>query len=269
MDSTGATLVKALEQLGWPPDVAAGLAQAAHVVTYEKGATVFHAAEPVDLLFVLLSGEAKLYYSAKDGERLLVGIVRSGTLVGTLDLSPGADDATTTQVFTAQALSRCKIAILTRGRVTRALGLLAPEDILAIAHLTADAWARRCQRLLELLTMNVRGRLVYTIREMARVFGIADARGKLISLKLSHEDFADLVGASRPMVSKHLKELAKAGIFTKQHGRYVLWQEDMLDGAAAGRVASVPSSANLLQLHRTARPRTQRSVEMPRRRASR
>ncbi|MBP1685008.1 MAG: Crp-like helix-turn-helix domain [Deltaproteobacteria bacterium] len=76
--------------------------------------------------------------------------------------------------------------------------------------------------------MDVRSRLAYVIHEIARMFGITDARGKLISIRLSHEDFGELVGASRPMISKHLKELAKAGIFVKEEGRYLLLREDLL-----------------------------------------
>ena len=152
----------------------------------------------------------------------------------------------------------------------RALRQLPPEHIIALVGRMNEGWMKLCRRFLDLLTMNVRDRLIYTIKEIARVFGIPDARGKLLSLKLSHEDFGDLVGASRPMVSKHLKELAKSGAFVKQNGRYVVCREDMLqsDGDACVAIARAP--ANLVRLHPTPLAvRARRPVDLPRRRASR
>src|SRR5262249_7748699 len=156
--------------------------------------------------------EVKLYYGGTGDERLLVMIARGSESLGVFNAPAALQESESPQTFSAQALSRCKIAIISRARVARALRELSPEEIVSLVHRMNDGWARLCRRSLDLLTMNVRDRLVYTIREIARTFGIPDARGKLIGLKLSHEDFGDLVGASRPMVSKHLKELAKAGI---------------------------------------------------------
>jgi biotin operon repressor len=99
-----------------------------------------------------------------------------------------------------------------------------------------QGWVHLCNRLLTFMTMDVRRRLAYAISEIAEAFGIPDARGALIRLRLSHEDLSELVGASRPMVSKHLKEFAKAGIFFKQNGRYIVSKEALagsLDSAMA------------------------------------
>jgi biotin operon repressor len=104
--------------------------------------------------------------------------------------------------------------------------------------------------------MDVRGRLRYAIRDIADKFGIEDARGTLIALKLSHEDFAELVGASRPMVSKHLKELAAAGVFVKQNARYVLLRVDGLDETATVSTPKAPRRDTPPRL-RSAAPRAQ------------
>jgi hypothetical protein len=53
------------------------------------------------------------------------------------------------------------------------------------------------------------GRLT-AISEIAESFGLPNARCCLTTLRLSHEDFAALVGASRPMVSKGAHRAARA-----------------------------------------------------------
>jgi len=219
---------------GWPAETAAEVAQYAHIVSYERDATVFHSGELTDLFYVLLSGQVRLYYGTVTGERLLVSIVRSGEIFGATDFQAfegaGAQEA---QVFTAHTGSRSKVAVIARARVTRALHGLPSLDLARIVQRVESHWTALCRRLLTLMTQDVRGRLAYSIAEIANAFGIPDARGKLIALRLSHEDFAELIGASRPMVSKHLKELAEAEIFVKQNGRYVLLREDALAAIAA------------------------------------
>jgi CRP/FNR family transcriptional regulator, cyclic AMP receptor protein len=242
MDSLHDALCTTLRDgLGWPAETAVQAAQYAHIVSYEKNASVFHAGESTDLLYVLLSGEVRLYYGTATGERLLVTIIRNGQPFGCTDLQTSdAGSRPQEQLFTARTLSRSKVAIIARARVVQLLHDLPGRDLVRIIQ-TADAgWERLSCRLLTFMTQDVRSRLASTIGEMAKVFGIADARGKLLSLRLSHEDFAELVGASRPMVSKHLKELAACGIFVKENGRYVVLREDVLrDIAVSGRRAAV------------------------------
>jgi CRP-like cAMP-binding protein len=231
------TVAEVLRDLHWPEQPAADLAASAHVITYEKGSSIFHAGEPADLLYVLLSGEVKLYYANVDGDRLLVDIARSRQALGYLQLHvPEADEAT--QKFSAEALSRCIVALITRTRIaSTARSLPAKAITQMVQHLSVE-WARVSERALRYLTMDVRGRLVVAIEDIAERFGIADARGTLIPLRLSHEDFGELIGASRPMVSKHLKELADAGVFFKANGRYVLARREGLQ-TRARRTADV------------------------------
>jgi CRP/FNR family cyclic AMP-dependent transcriptional regulator len=238
--SLQASLHDALESHGWPREVAFHLARSAHLVTFDKAATIFHAGEPADLLYVILSGEVKLYYGDAEGKRLLVSICRRGELLASTDLELAAGcESEATQLFTAEALSRCKLAIITKARAAAAVRDLAASEILALVQRVNRDWARLCSRFLAFLMMDVRSRLAYAITEVAETFGIADPRGKLIPLRLSHEDFGELVGASRPMVSKHLKELAKAGVFYKQNGRYILSCADQPTAKRAGNLRTL------------------------------
>jgi CRP/FNR family cyclic AMP-dependent transcriptional regulator len=242
------------DRLGWPCETAADIARYAHIVSYDKDAHIFHAGESTDLCYILLAGEVKLYYATATGERVLVTIFRGEGLLGLANLGAGdGHDAQGEQLFTAQALSRCKVAIIARMRLTRALRDLSGPQVLAIVEKSSEQWRQLCSRFLGFLTMTVRGRLAHAIKDISNTFGIDDARGKLISLKLSHEDFAELVGASRPMVSKHLKELAQTGAFAKVNGRYILAREDLLAGEPSS--ASPPVSEVVAPKHLTVVPR--------------
>lgn len=216
-------LNNSLESLGLHSELAHKLASNAHVLAYDKGAIIFHAGESADLLYIILSGEVKLYYGNAEGERLLVAICGRGQLLGSLDGDVVVGRRSESlQLFTAQALSQCRIAILTKARATAAMQDLSAAATLALLQRIDRGWARFSSRFLAFMMMDVHARLIHAITHLADKFGIPDPRGKLIPLRLSHEDFGELVGASRPMVSKHLKELANKRIFYKQDGRYIL-----------------------------------------------
>jgi len=234
-----------LTDLGWPSDIAIEMGQYAHVVSYEKDATIFHAGESTDLLYALLSGEVRSYFGTVDGARLLVSIIRSGQFFGNTDFhATDANQMREEQLFTVQALSRCKVAVITRARVVRRLHALPAADLVRVVQSVDSKWMTLCDRLLTFMTQDVRRRLAQAIGEITKTFGIPHARGKLITLRLSHEDFAELIGASRPMVSKHLKELTRCRILAQESRRYVILQEDALADIASGKPATLAGEAD-------------------------
>lgn len=251
--------------LGWPMDIAVEMGQYAHVVSYEKHATIFHAGESTDLLYVLLSGEVRSYFGTTDGARLLVSIIRSGQFFGNTDFhATDANQRRAEQLFTAQTLSRCKVAVISRARVARRLHELPAVDLVRIIQSMDSKWVTLCDRLLTFMTQDVRRRLAQAIGEITKTFGIPHALGKLITLRLSHEDFAELIGASRPMVSKHLKELARCRILAKESHRYVILQEDALAGIASGKPATLASESMRHGMRPTLTPMPERSASRAR-----
>lgn len=237
------------EHLGWPSETAAELAAYAHIVSYERNTAVFRAGEPSDLLYLLINGEVRLYYGNRAGARLLLSIVRNGELFGMGGFqSPEAATVQPEQSLTAYAAACSKVAVLVRARVTRLLQQLPSADLLHIFERTDTKWKALYHRLLAFMNRDVRSRLAYSIMEVARDFGIRDARGTLITLRLSHEDFAEMIGASRPTVSKCLNDLARAKVFVKQGGRYIVQREDLLAGLVEEGGGEKPLSSLVSQL---------------------
>ena len=50
-------------------------------------------------------------------------------------------------------------------------------------------------------------------------FGINDKRGTLVAPELSHEDLAEMIGSSRPMVSKLIGDMIKEGLLARGEKR--------------------------------------------------
>jgi len=116
------------------------------------------------------------------------------------------------------------VAILPTARVAQVLRELPAGQLVRVLERGRERWTHLSCRLLTFLTMSVRERLMHAMTEMADSFGTGDANGRRIGLRLSHDDLAALVGASRPIVSKHLKDLMRQGVLSKHQGRYVMHQ---------------------------------------------
>ena len=54
--------------------------------------------------------------------------------------------------------------------------------------------------------MNFSERMEAVLRDLARKFGVQDSRGILLLPELGHADFAEMIGSSRPMVSRLITE---------------------------------------------------------------
>jgi CRP-like cAMP-binding protein len=258
MQNGQGTLLNALTAFAWPAKAAADLACCAHLVTYEKNSIIFHSGEAADLVYVLVSGEVKLQYDTRD-PHLLVSIARAGQMIGVFASDLGAaSNGRPEQLFTAQALSRSKVAIIPTARVAQGLQQLRPEQLVRVLESNREQWVRLSCRLLDYLSMGIRRRLVHALAEIAEHFSVSDARGRLITVRLSHDDLAALVGASRPMVSKHLKKLESDGVLTRDQGRYRILPAPGNERDGNGALQARYSAEGVRELDR--RPRRKRRL---------
>jgi hypothetical protein len=60
------------------------------------------------------------------------------------------------------------------------------------------------------------------LTELAERFGVPDSRGTLLMPELAQEELAEIIGSSRPMVSKLLTEMTERGILIREGRRHIL-----------------------------------------------
>jgi hypothetical protein len=82
------------------------------------------------------------------------------------------------------------------------------------------------------------------LSDLGARFGVSESRGILLTPELAQEELAEMIGSSRPMVSKLLTEMSERGIITRQGRRYILLRGSGLDTAqpAASRLGADPVS---------------------------
>ena len=70
--------------------------------------------------------------------------------------------------------------------------------------------------------MSLRKRLEIVLAELAERFGVPDSRGTLLMPELAQEELAEMIGSSRPMVSKLLTEMTERGMLIREGRRHIL-----------------------------------------------
>lgn len=216
-----AKLLGQLKTFAWlSRDQLEGLATALEPIQVKRHSAIFREGEASDRVYVLLSGVAKLSFPSRDDERVLVGLVGAGEIFGVSSLLPGA-----TRPFRCEAFNDCLVGV-TRPSTFVGLTLGVPlERFSRTLEVTVGRWWMMLQRYTNFVGLSVRDRLAGALLELAAKFGANDSRGVLLTLKLTHADLAELVGASRQRTTEQLIEFENEQLILRDGRRLIIIPE--------------------------------------------
>ncbi len=189
----------------------AALAEAAIVRTFPKNTIVVTEGEQSDSLYVILSGRVKAYVSDANGKDLVLNVEGPGEYFGELALDEGPRSAS------VATLEQCQMAVLGNSMLRE---FLAAHPVAALQLIRGLIGRIRhvTESLKDLAMLDVYGRVAKLLLD-----SVQESDGKLvIPERLTQQDIADRVSASREMVSRILKELSDGGYIVVQRGRIVL-----------------------------------------------
>ena len=166
-----------------------------------KGNVVFTEGSVGDTLYTIVSGRVKVFIGDEDGREIILKILGPGDFFGEMSLidsQPRSASVSTLEHAVFQTLSRQAFELCLQ-RAPR----IAATVMQALAKRLRDA----DRKISTLALMDVYGRVANTLLELA-----INSNGKLVvGEKLSQQDIANMVGASREMVNRILKDLSDRG----------------------------------------------------------
>lgn len=189
---------------GMPEEDLSQISSLATVRSFPRNTVIISEGDHSDSMYMVLAGKVKVYLSDDEGKEIIINILKEGDYFGELallDESPRSASVMT--------LEDCKFAILSKHAFDECL-----KSNPAIALQVIRGLSARLRYLTEnvksLALMDVYGRVARTLLEMSE-----DHNGvQVISQKLTQRDIANMVGASREMVSRILKDLSVGGYIT-------------------------------------------------------
>ena len=189
---------------GFPEADRNAIAELATIRSFPRNTIIISEGDDSDSMYVVLSGKVKVYLSDDEGKEIIINILKDGDYFGELAL---LDESPRSASVMTQEDS--KLAVLSK---------TAFEDCLktnpSIALEVIKGLSARLRNLTDnvksLALMDVYGRVARTLLDMSETHdGV-----QVITQKLTQRDIASMVGASREMVSRILKDLSIGGYIT-------------------------------------------------------
>ena len=212
-------LQEMLDSHGLCADLASEIEDHLTPVTYEKGAVIFLRGSAADLLFWLLKGFVKLYLPLNDGSRTLVDLARPGDFLAFVNEENSTGRR---QILEAHALTKCSVGLCTREHLRQLLHKVDHQTAVRMLEQLNTAWSTTFERYITFIGSSFRVRLEMVLNRLGTRVGIEDKRGTLIMPELGHEDLAEMIGSSRPMVSKLISDMTREGLLTRGENRHFI-----------------------------------------------
>jgi CRP/FNR family transcriptional regulator, cyclic AMP receptor protein len=223
MDSVDAKILRQMKNLaGFSETHLKKLAANLSVVSAAKNQIVFDQGDDANLIYLLLSGVAKLSYLGDHERQTIVSLVPAGEFFGLDSLIPQ-----TLHPFRCEAFEDCVIGRIKPKIFIELLSGAKYEAFLrghvAVFHHVRIAYLH-CIRG---IGVDARRRLAIELLNLGDRFGTANPRGISIALNLSHELLASLVGASRQHVTEYLNEFDRERMIFRDRRRIIIAPEKL------------------------------------------
>src|SRR5882672_10602912 len=174
-------------------------------INYPKGSMIFLQGAPTDLIYWVSSGLVDILCPEPEGGRIQTSLLGPGDIFGFVEFSDFKGNSA--QAFQSRARTQVQLGLITRDRVCKVLSRLEPALLVRLLGEITAVWGSLTHYSAQFLGMNYSERLETVLHDLAQKFGVREARGTLLIPEFGHADFAEMIGSSRPMVSRLIAEM--------------------------------------------------------------
>lgn len=170
-------------------------------------------------LYILCHGLVRLVFGTQEGRRLLVRFCRPGSLL--------AGIASPKRVFSAVSIGASTIGFIDKAKAME-ITKRCPKLEVEIEYRFARDGQLLLQRMADLAYENVEERLAHILLSLGQRHGVHEGKNLRIDLPLSQQDLADMIGASRQVVSQKLRKLTDQGLIREERCQITILDEECL-----------------------------------------
>lgn len=183
-----------------------------------RNTTIMAAGDPTDSLYIVLSGRLKVMMSDADGREVILTILGPGEYfgeMGLIDDSPRSASVVT--IEPCELLSIAKRDFKQSMEQNFDLAVTVMRDLVKRLR-EAD------RKIGSLALLDVFGRVAHLLIDMSE-----DVDGqRVVTKRIAKQDIAKMIGASREMVSRVMKDLLQGGFIEMRGAKIVIHDEVVL-----------------------------------------
>ena len=207
---------------GLPPERISSLEAMAQRRSFKRGEVIFHKGDPGDTLFMIVQGQVKIVLPSDSGEEALLVVLDEGEFFGELSLIDERPRSAT-----IMASEPTETLVLHRDDFLRSLAAN-PEIAVHLLKVLSRRLREADEFVEDAVFLDVPGRLAKKLLQLAETYGHSTPSGTAIGLRITQQELATMVGATRESVNKHLRSYRARGIIDVDRQRIVIKRPDEL-----------------------------------------
>jgi len=187
---------------GLSPEELQLVVRTAQKKVYPKNTIILSEGDTSDSLYMVCSGKVKVSIVDEYGKEIILAILGPGEYFG--EMTAMADGAARSAcVMTRET---CELMVLQK-EAFRKIVKNNPDVVFSLLNKSMERLRDANKKIESLALLDVYGRVARLFTNLAKSHGDV----QVIEDKLTHQDIASMVGSSREMVSRVLKELSSGG----------------------------------------------------------
>ena len=193
---------------------------------YKKNQVIFHEGEPGEYLFMVRSGNVKVYKLSEDGKEKILGVFGPGDFFAELPLLDGGK-----YPASSETLSPTNLLCLSRENFLKILSKN-PQITGKIHEIVGSRLRHFTSQITDLTLKDASCRLAGFLLEKAEEKNIFNAKEIRFPMELTHQEIASLIGTARETVSRTLRQFQKEGLIEIKDRYVTVLDKDLLKKAA-------------------------------------
>ncbi|MBA2937229.1 Crp/Fnr family transcriptional regulator [Paenibacillus sp. CGMCC 1.16610] len=182
------------------------MAPSTNIISISKGTLVQTPEVNTNGLSIVIEGKLRLYKTNADGKQYTVGILGPGDMYGeSVSFSFG------TNGNYMETMENTIICSVIQEKFDLFLSLR-PELALKLLEELSNRLRDRDEVLERLALSDLRGKVLFFLTKLSKKFGVEENGYQRIEMSLTHQELANMIGATRESVSLVLQEFSNEGI---------------------------------------------------------
>lgn len=201
---------------------------------------------PMTDIYIVMSGAARAGFVNRRGRRVTIEIEEPGHVFGGFPLDPVPNAG-----YFIEALSGTVLGRVTSGHFLKVTQPGNPENFGHVMESMVRGLWRAFDRYVSFAGQRMRIRLIEELLHLGARFAARDARGVILNVRVTRKDLADVIGASRQLVSALLNDLEAQGALERERHRIILRESKLRELKTSGEDSR--SRGRPLRSHKPAR----------------
>jgi CRP/FNR family transcriptional regulator len=180
---------------------------------YSKAEFVFSAGTDSDHVYILRTGQVKIYELSSQSKEVILWFCFPGEVFGLSEITRGAK-----RTVYAQACTDSEVYLIPRDVFNQFLALH-PDASMSIIDLLSCRLRGLSSMLSNLTSDDVTSRIIKLLIRMSMLYGAQKEDVLSIDMHITHQEIADMIGSSRQTTSSIIGQLKREGLLRIDNDR--------------------------------------------------